>query len=348
MKDLRPLGAIDVHSHIVPDQFPDGAGRDVRWPSIVHGKDGSAQVVIEGKLFRQIDVRSWNAEARIADMEATGIGRQVLSPMPELLSYWFDGNSATAICESVNSFLAGLVAAHSDRFSAFGMVPLQTPDRAARDLTGLSDMGLAGIEIGTHVQGTPLGDPSLAPVFAEAERLGMTIMVHALHPVGVERIGSIPAMDATAVFPLETALAAVSLMTGAVLEKHPDLRIVLCHGGGALPAILPRLDHAYRLGMPIRNCMSVPPSELARRFYFDSIVYGDAALQFLEAAVGADRMLAGTDYPFLVMENDPVGFIRRALSEDAANTVLYLSPVPIIGMHGNVSDLLQIKESKGL
>lgn len=333
MKVLRPLGTIDVHSHIVPDQFPDRAGRDARWPSVVHGKDGSAQVVIEGKPFRQIDLRSWNVEARIADMEARGIGHQVLSPMPELLSYWFDSNSAAAICEWVNNFLAGLVAAHPDRFSAFGMVPLQTPDRAARDLTELRDMGLAGIEIGTHIQGTPLGDPSLVHVFAEAERLGMRIMVHALHPVGVERIGSIPAIDATAVFPLETALAAVSLMTGGVLEKHPDLRIVLCHGGGALPAILSRLDHAYRLGMPIRDCMSVPPSDLARQFYFDSVVYGDAALQFLEATVGADRILIGTDYPFLVMENDPVGFIRRALSEDAASTVLYRSPASILGLH---------------
>tara|TARA_R110000751_G_scaffold133898_1_gene236298 strand:+ start:22668 stop:23675 length:1008 start_codon:yes stop_codon:yes gene_type:complete len=331
MKDSRSLGVIDVHSHIIPDQFPDGAGRDARWPSVVHGQDGSAQVVIEGKLFRQIDHRSWNAEARIADMEARGIGHQILSPMPELLSYWFDGNSAAAICESVNSFLAGLVSAYPARFSAFGMVPLQTPERAARDLTRLRDMGLAGIEIGTHIQGTPLGDPSLVPFFAEAERLSMTIMVHALHPVGGERIGSIPTMDPTAVFPLETALAAVSLMTGGVLEKHPDLRIILCHGGGALPAILPRLDHAYRLGMPIRNCMSVPPSKLARQFYFDSIVYGDAALQFLEAAVGADRILTGTDYPFLIMENDPVGFIRHTLSEDAASKILYRSLASLFG-----------------
>ena len=153
-------------------------------------------------------------------------------------------------------------------------------------------------------------------------------------------------MAAIAAFPLETALAATSLMTGGVLENHPNLRIVLSHGGGALPAILPRLDHAYRLGMPIRNSMSVPPSKLARRFYFDSIVYDDVALQFLETTVGHDRILAGTDYPFLIMENDPVGFIRRALSETAADTILYRSPTVLLGLRQTASDPSQTQKSR--
>ena len=346
VKNLRTSGAIDVHSHVVPDRFPDGTERDARWPSIVHEQDGSARIVIGGKPFRQIDLRSWNADARLADMEAKGIGHQVLSPMPELLSYWFGAGDAEAICDCVNTFLADLVATYPKRFSAFGMVPLQTPEKAAHSLSGLRDMGLTGIEIGTHVQSTPLGDPSLAPVFAEAERLNMTVMVHALHPAGVERIGDVPAMAAIAAFPLETALAATSLMTGGVLENHPNLRIVLSHGGGALPAILPRLDHAYRLGMPIRNSMSVPPSKLARRFYFDSIVYDDVALQFLETTVGHDRILAGTDYPFLIMENDPVGFIRRALSETAADTVLYRSPAVLLGLRQTASGPSQTEEQR--
>ena len=82
VKNLRTSGAIDVHSHVVPDRFPDGTERDARWPSIVHEQDGSARIVIGGKSFRQIDSRSWNADARLADMEAKGIGHQVLSPLP--------------------------------------------------------------------------------------------------------------------------------------------------------------------------------------------------------------------------------------------------------------------------
>lgn len=330
MTESAPSGAIDVHTHIVPDHFPDGTGRDPRWPSVHHNDDGTAQIMIGGDVFRRLDRRSWDAESRIADMDAKGISHQILSPMPELLSYWFDGDSALAMCETVNDFLAGLVARHPDRFSGFGMVPLQTPERAVQELATLRSKGLTGVEIGTHVMGTPLGDPSLAPFFAEAARLDMTVMVHALHPVGAERIGDIPGIDATAIFPLETAMAAVSLMTSGVLETHPNSRILLSHGGGALPAILPRLDHAYRLGMPIQKCMSVPPSELARRFFFDSIVYGEEALRYLATTVGAERMVVGTDYPFLVMEDDPVGFIQRALPEDAAGLILRQTAAPIV------------------
>lgn len=331
MAIAKPPGAVDFHTHIVPDVLPSAEGRDSRWPSIVLQSDDTAQVIISEKLFRRVDRRSWDPQSRIADMQGHGIAHQVLSPMPELLSYWFNGSDGEAICRAVNRFIADLVTAYPTRFSGFGMVPLQEPERAARMMTDIRDAGLSGVEIGTHIDGMPLSDPSLEPFFAEAERLSLTVMVHALHPAGTERVAKLPGLAGAAVFPLETALAAVALMTSGVLEKNPALRIVLSHGGGALPVILPRLDHAWHLGPPLAQTMSVPPSELARRFYYDSIVYGEAALRLLVETVGAERIVAGSDYPFRIMEDDPAGFVARTVSQSAADKILFETPHTIVG-----------------
>lgn len=308
---------VDVHTHVVPDRFPDPVGAEPAWPTMRHGADGAAEILISGRVFRTVDRRSFDVDARLADMDRDGIDVQVLSPMPELLSYWFAPDAAAALAEGVNGHIAAMVARAPDRFRGFAMVPLQEPARAAAAVEVLAAQGFAGVEVGSHVAGTPLGDPSLEPFFAAAERVGLTVMVHALHPAGTERIGGAPDMAAAAVFPLETALAATSLLAGGVLERHPALRVLLCHGGGALPAILPRLDHAWRCGLSLARTMSSVPSEQAARFFCDSIVYGGEALALAVRAFGAEHVVVGSDYPFAVMQTDPAGFVRRAAPADA-------------------------------
>ena len=93
---------IDVHTHFVPSEFPGAPDTEARWPSMCHRVGGTAEVMIDGKAFRRIDSRSWAAERRIADMEEADVTRQVLSPMPELLSYWFDSAAGLAMCRHMN------------------------------------------------------------------------------------------------------------------------------------------------------------------------------------------------------------------------------------------------------
>lgn len=308
---------IDFHSHIVPDHIPADDSGEPAWPSMRHGEAGLAEIVIAERVFRAVDHRSWDVAARIKDMETDGIDMQVLSPMPELLSYWFAPEAGERLCEVVNEHIVQMVDAAPDQFRGVGMVPLQSPERACVMLKELRSDGMIGVEIGSHVAGLPLGDASLAPFFATAEAENLMLMVHALHPVGVDRIGGAPDMAAAAVFPLETALAAISLLNGGVLERHPALKIMLCHGGGALPAILPRLDHAWHCGLSPARTMSRPPSELARGFYFDTLVYGRGPLDLLMSVAGEDRLAMGTDYPFAVKQSDPVGFLNSAAPKAA-------------------------------
>lgn len=320
--------AIDVHTHFVPRAMPSSSGRDARWPSIELSSDDKAAVMMGGKLFRAIDSRSWNGARRIDDMGEDGIDVQVVSPMPELLSYWFSADDCDALADHINHTIAELCADHPRHFAGIGMVPLQDPALAARRLEKIQSIGLYGVEIGTHINGVPLGDPQLDEFYAAAEEADLAIIVHPLHPAGLERIGSHPVLAAVAAFPLETTFAATSLLTRGVLERHPRLRILLSHGGGALPWILPRLEQTRILDPSLEYLFARSPKEMARQFYYDSILYEDAALRYLADTVGTDKLLVGSDYPFSIKQNRPAEFAQSALglanADFARNTSRFL------------------------
>jgi len=304
--------SIDTHTHFVPQSIPAEPSRNPFWPC-VELRDGSAAVIVGGKVFRVIDSRSWDAARRLDDMAADDVDVQVVSPMPELLSHWFPADDADALCRHVNESIATLCAGDPQRFIGIGMVPMPDATLAARRLEEIKSLGLRGIEIGTHINGMALGDARLDDVYATAERAGLMVMIHPLHPLGLDRMGGRPELAAVAAFPLETAFAAVSLMTHGVLERFPKLRILLSHGGGALPWIVPRLRHARGLGPPLERLFVRNPEEIARSFYYDTVLYDKLALNFLSEKVGEAQLVVGSDYPFTIKQNRPAQFAEQAL-----------------------------------
>jgi aminocarboxymuconate-semialdehyde decarboxylase len=324
--------AIDAHTHFVPDTMPSATGRNPLWPSIEHrGGNGSA-VMVGGKVFRLIDSRSWDAGRRLEDMQSDDVDVQVVSPMPELLSHWFPADDADVLSDHINRGIAKLCAAHPRSFIGIGMAPVQDPALAAGRLAGIRALGLCGIEIGTHINGVALGDPRLHEFYAAAEEADLAIMIHPLHPSGMERMAGRPELAAVAAFPLETALAATSLLTHGITERFPKLRILLSHGGGALPWILPRLRHAHALGPPLQELFARDPAEMARAFYYDTILYDRPALRFLAHSVGSDHIVVGSDYPFSIKQDRPAQFAEQALEVSrealAANAARFLNRTP--------------------
>ncbi len=315
----EPLArVVDVHTHVVPAHIPARANASRHWPIItLDGNEaGDAAVVIDGRVFRRIDSRCWDVARRLADMREDGSDMHVLSPMPELLSHWMAPDEAEALTDAINADIARMISEAPGRFAGIGSVVMQDVPRAVRGLERLKAMGFRGIEIGTHISGTPLGDASLFPIYEAAASLDLCIFVHPLHPAGVERIGRAPEYAAVAAFPLETALAAVSLLASGVLTRFPTLRVLLSHGGGALPWILPRLDHGRTLGGSVTKDFAHPPSELAKRFWYDTILYSDASLHYLRDTIGADRIVVGSDYPFAIMQTKPGTFATSALRDE--------------------------------
>ncbi|WP_159009914.1 amidohydrolase family protein [Bradyrhizobium sp. S69] len=335
------MGAvIDVHTHIVPSRLAADPKRDRRWPSVELSGGDQAAVMIAGKVFRKIDTRSWDVDRRLEDMVEDGTDMQVLSPMPELLSHWLPPDDAEYLADVMNDEIAAMMARAPRHFAGIGMVCAQDVARAVRQLQKIKAQGFAGIEIGTHINGTALGNESLFPLYEAAEALDLGIFVHPLHPAGMERVDASPEFAATAVFPLETALASVSLLAAGVLERFPRLRILLSHGGGALSWILPRMDFGWSLGL--KGKMTQPPSKSARQFWYDTILYDPASLSFLANAVGSDHIVVGSDYPFSIRQKQPGAFATRALDNEA---VLAANALAFLGQAHDVKQLDRVPSS---
>jgi aminocarboxymuconate-semialdehyde decarboxylase len=315
---MAPL--IDVHCHLSPFSFPPSPNEAVRgrWPCMQCASASQGVLMVGDHPFRKLDHRSWDVDRRVEDMDRDGVTIQVLSPMPELLSYWLPTDDAVVICDHVNAQIAEMMSARPKRFRGLGSVTLQDPHRAARDLSRLKkDFGLSGVEIGSNINGIMLGDPSLDPFWAEAEAQGMVIFVHALHPVAVKSIPASPVFTAFAGFPIDVAMAAASMMMAGTFQKYPSLRIAFSHGGGALGSILGRLDKGWEKTAAFGHEGLARPSEQAKALFYDSNVYEPAYLAELATRIAPGRVFAGTDYPYDIMQDDPAAFLATAgLSAD--------------------------------
>jgi aminocarboxymuconate-semialdehyde decarboxylase len=318
--------AIDIHTHIVPAEFPSRAGKHggTHWPSMAAGHDcHHKNVMIDGKNFRTVSDECWDIERRAEAMERMRIARQVLSPMPELLSYWLPLDDALPLIRHVNDTIAAMVARAPDKFIGLGGAPMQDPDVAARELERLMRDGFRGVELGSNVNGAALGEARFEPFFAAAEQLGAAVFVHALHPSGKERIVGPPALLAYIGFPLETAYCIASLMTGGTLTRHPRLRLAFSHGGGAFASILPRLAHGWKLKPEFAAAMGVSPHEHARKLYYDTLVYDAATLRHLIATFGVRQLCIGTDFPFDIHERAPIAAVGELQLSDGERKLLH-------------------------
>src|SRR3974390_3155891 len=153
---------IDIHNHIVPEDFPAyaGKGRDVPWPSMADAHACHRHVMISGKVYRTVADGSWSVPRRIEAMGAMRVARQALSPMPELLSYWLPLEDAKALIRYLNEQIAEMIALAPSRFTGLGAVPLQDVDSAIAELDFIrKDLKFSGVEIASHVNGVSIGDP---------------------------------------------------------------------------------------------------------------------------------------------------------------------------------------------
>ena len=305
---------IDVHTHILPERLPDfhkvpGAERFVQ---IEHqeGGQGRARMVVNGSLFREIERNSWSVEARLAECDAAGVGVQVLSTVPVMFSYWAEPDPALDLASYLNDHIAGVVAAHPDRFVGLGTLPMQVPDLAIRELERCQrELGLAGVQIGSNVNGANLDDPELFPVFEAAASLGAAVFVHPWEMAGRDRMTRywLPWLVG---MPAETSLAICSLIFGGVLERLPSLRIAFAHGGGAFPATIGRIAHGFDVRPDLCAVSNdVPPREYLKRITVDSLVHEPRMLRYLVDLMGPERIALGSDYPFPLGEPQPGALI---------------------------------------
>jgi aminocarboxymuconate-semialdehyde decarboxylase len=313
---------IDAHAHVMPFSFPPAPGGcdPSSWPSMsaVAGED--ARLLVSGRVRFTARAAWFDAERRLAASAASGVDAEVVSPFPPLLNYALPAHPGRDLARWVSEYIAGLCAAAPGRIYGLGTVPLQDPDLAAASLAEIRELGLAGVEIASSVDGVSLGDPRFIEFFAEAERLGMAVFVHAM-PAPSDRLPG----PATATFGvgIEGSLAAAALITGGVAEACPSLRLAFSHAAGGFPLQLPRAQWFWgrtwneeprgeRGPEAAPWATPVGPAELARRFWYDSLVFDRRAIRYLIDMLGADRLLVGSDFPAMPRE-EPCGRTLRSM-----------------------------------
>jgi aminocarboxymuconate-semialdehyde decarboxylase len=328
---------IDLHTHILPPTLPDlarstGYGG---WISLEHTGPGCARMTIDGKFFREVQANCWDPAARLADCDRHGVTMQVLSTVPVMFSYWAQPAHGHDLARVLNEHVAEVVRAHPRRFAGLGTLPLQSPALAVRELERcVRELGLRGVEIGTHVNGLNLDAPELREVFEAAVEHDAAVFVHPWDMLARERMPRywLPWLVG---MPAETALAICSLVLGGVLERLPTLRICFAHGGGAFPWTLGRIDHAYRVRPDLCAVAATccPRSQLPR-LYFDSLVHDARALRYLIDVAGVERIALGTDYPFPLGEEEPGRLIEslEGLTAQQRERLLAGTALEFLGM----------------
>jgi aminocarboxymuconate-semialdehyde decarboxylase len=325
---------IDFHAHVIVPEVLRDAAHDEPWRPRVRWEDGAQVVELGGREIRSAVRDFVDAEAILADQDAAGIDHVVLCPWVNLLGYDAPGGEALERCRLQNGGLAALRAAHPDRMTVLGTVPLQDPEVAAAELEALMATGsFAGVEIAASVNGVALGDDRLAPFWAAAEATGALVFIHP-----TTRGSSGPGFDDYYLWnlvgnPMETTVAAAHLVLSGVLERHPGLRVLLAHAGGAVLALRGRLRHGWSALPVARARLGEPPEASLRRFYYDTITHDPGLVRDLVAFAGADRVVLGSDHPFDMADARPAETVAAAgLSAADERAVLGGTAARLLGL----------------
>lgn len=268
-------------------------------------------MMIDGKLFREVNENLWDADVRMRECDTHRVDVQVLSTVPVMFSYWAKPEDALDLSKFLNDHIASVVAAHPKRFIGLGTIPMQAPGLAIKELERcVNELNLAGVEIGSHVNDWNLNDENLFPIFQAAEKLSAAIFVHPWDMMGKERMPKywLPWLVG---MPAEVSLAICSMIFGGVFERLPKLRVAFAHGGGAFPATIGRIEHGFKARpdlVAVDN--NVNPKNYLGKFYLDSLVHDKVILNYLIDLVGAERIALGSDYPFPLGEKMPGSLIE--------------------------------------
>jgi aminocarboxymuconate-semialdehyde decarboxylase len=327
------MDVVDMHNHFIAPEVIDFLAREGKhFATRIVERGGRRFLLIQEKATRPIDGPISNAGARIADMEREGIRAQAVSCVPFLMYPDVDSALGLAIAQINNDTMAALGAGDPEHFVPLASVPMQDPAAAAKELERAAKLGLRGVEIPPKVVQRQLDEPEFEVFWEAAEGLRMVVCIHPFEaaPAGAlaryflgNLVGNL----------YDTGLAAALLIYGGVLERHPNLRVVLYHAGGALPALVGRLDMGYRLVPECRTAIPRPPSSYANQFYFDIIAHSRTMLSHLVKTYGADRFVVGTDYPLPAGLAHPVEEVKAlALAPGDEKKILGTTASRLLGL----------------
>lgn len=339
---------IDIHTHILPENWSDLKEKYgySGWVKLDHYKPCCAKMMIDDKVFREIQSNSWDPEKRIEECNHTRVDMQVLSTVPVMFSYWAKPLDTLDLSKFLNDHIASVIEKYPKRFTGLATLPMQSPELAIKEMERcVKELKLPGIEIGSHVNEWNLDNENLFPVFETAQELGVSVFVHPWDMMGKEKMQKywLPWLVG---MPAETSLAICSMIFGGVFERLKKLKVCFSHGGGSFPFTIGRIEHGFNVRpdlVAVDN--KINPKEYLGKFYLDSLVHDKNALKYIIDLMGEDKVALGSDYPFPLGEHHPGRLIESMseLSKDTKEKLLWKNATEFLGIENFKLQVLNYK-----
>ena len=289
------MRVVDFHNHYYPPEYVETLKNSTSAVKVTYDESGNPCVHYPGD-YNILVPGHRDIEYRRGVLEQHGVTTQVLSfTTPGV--HVEPPAAAVAMARQINDAFARVVRKSHGRFTALATLPLNDPKASVVELErAMKELGLPGAMVFSNVNHVALADERFAPLWKKADELRAVIYIHPTDPAGVEAMLDYWLMPLVG-FLMDTTLAAAKLVFTGVVERHPNIRWVLTHMGGATPYLAERWDRGYRAFAECRRNISKPPTEYLKHFYYDTVNFNPDAVRFAIAFAGADHILAGSDYP---------------------------------------------------
>src|SRR5437762_8836499 len=323
------MKSIDIHAHLVPKTLWQAAEAKRDWYGFRHEPgEGLGSFVGNGKRtqFTSPKVRL-TPEERLKDMDAQGVDVQVVSIHTPFFGYHLDSTQGRTLAREVNDEIAAMTRQWPTRFAGLATLPVQDVKASIDELErAVNVLGLKGVELDTVVNGENRDEAKFRPFFKAAEAMGAVLFFHPQpqHNFMMQRTTRYGLFNSLGVI-VEDAIVAAILIYGGILDACPDVKICIAHGGGPACYAMGRLDRGWQGMPPERRPIPEPPSRYQRRLYYDTVVGSEKALRFLLDEVGADRVVLGSDWPFVPWHPSPVAWVQglASLSREEKDQILW-------------------------
>ncbi len=314
---MAKFRTIDTHTHVCTLETAALITKAGAKVTITPDDAENAAFDVNGTVYRPFPTGGFDIARRLKDMDATGVDVHVLSATPQTYLYNVEPELAATVAAIQNDQMAKHIAAHPDRFWGIATLPLAQPARAADELKrAMTSLGLRGAMFASNVKGINLDDPMFESLWATAEQLSAFMFVHPNNVAGADRLKSYYLGNLIG-NPLDTTIAAASLYFGGVMDRYPKLKIMLAHGGGFTPYQAARWEHGWKVRPEPKKNIAQQPSNIARRYIYDTILHSDKTLEAMIGLVGVDHVLLGSDYPYDMAMLDCVSHVQSLKISDA-------------------------------